>query len=232
MNIITSVMPLEYTIDESAGSLKIQGIFQKAETRNENGRWYSRAILEREQKIVDELQEIYTDDDLQEVREDFDVFIDKQFQQLSQEASLSNASAKYIQNELEANSFAEFGVGIEELYNYIPDDVEGAQMRDAILTSYQASKDVQQLAADKYEVGQTFLDGKFDEELRGEIVENYAGMQQQITEGLNRGKAGNEILKIALGLEDSDQDSHTINYINLPKKVTDNQELKDKLTGE
>ncbi len=166
-------------------------------------------VLEKEQQTVDELQEIYTDDDLQEVREDFDVFIDKQFQQLSQEASVSNASAKYIQNELQANSFAEFGVGIEELYNYIPDDVEGAQMRDAILTSYQASKDVQQFAADKYEVGQTFLDGKFDEELRGEIVENYAGMQQQITEGLNRGKAGNEILKIALGLEDVDDEEST-----------------------
>ena len=41
-------------------------------------------ILKREQKIVDDLVDIYTDDDLQEVREDFDVYIDKQFQELSQ----------------------------------------------------------------------------------------------------------------------------------------------------
>ena len=85
-------------------------------------------------------------------------------------------------------------------------------MRDALLTSHQASKDVAQLAADKFEVAQTYLSGKFDEELRGEIVENYAGMQQQITEGLNRGKAGNEILKLALGLEDT-EDEETVAQI-------------------
>jgi len=169
-------------------------------------------ILKREQKIVDDLVDIYTDDDLQEVREDFDVYIDKQFQELNNEAVATNYSTKVIQNELEANSYAEFGVGIEALYNYVPDDAEGVKLREALLTSHQASKDVAQLAADKFEVAQTYLSGKFDEELRGEIVENYAGMQQQITEGLNRGKAGNEILKLALGLEDT-EDEETVAQI-------------------
>ena len=46
--ILTNVLPLEYTISEGSGKLKIQGIFQKAETKNENGRVYPRTILERE----------------------------------------------------------------------------------------------------------------------------------------------------------------------------------------
>lgn len=33
-------------------------------------------------------------------------------------------------------------------------------------------------------------------------------------------------------LDDNDSDSHTVNYINLPQKVTDNQQIKDDLLGE
>ena len=107
----------------------------------------------------------------------------KSFRRLEEEAVAANASAKYIDNELETKSLAEFGVTIDELPNYNPTDEQEAEMKDAILTSYKASKDVKNMAADKYEVSSTYLSGKFDENLRGELVDNYAGFMQQVDEG-------------------------------------------------
>ena len=80
-------------------------------------------------------------------------------------------------------------------------------MKDAITTTFALQKDVQEMAANKYEVAETYLSGKFDENLRGELVENYAGFMQQVDEGWYRGKAGNEILKMALGLDGDDEES-------------------------
>ena len=54
--IITSVMPFDYTIDEgSSGKMKLKGIFQRANAKNENNRIYPKRILERE---VSSLQEM------------------------------------------------------------------------------------------------------------------------------------------------------------------------------
>jgi hypothetical protein len=53
-------------------------------------------------------------------------------------------------------------------------------MQDAILTAYQSTQEVSKMAADKYEVAETYLDSKFDQDLRGEIVENYASFQNSI----------------------------------------------------
>lgn len=165
-----------------------------------------------EDKIVEaDLSDIYTDDQIQDIREDFDVFIDKKYQQIAQESVRQNMSSKYVQNELLTKSLSEFGVNIEQLADYVPEDTEDVQLKDAILTSYKASKDVQQAAADTYQIAETYLDSKFDKNLRGEIVQNWSGMSNEIKQGWFRGKAGNEILKLALGLEDMDDDASTAN---------------------
>ena len=166
----------------------------------------------KEDKIVEaDLSAIYTDDQIQDIREDFDVFIDKKYQKIAQESVRQNMSSKYVQNELLTKSLSEFGVNIEQLTDYVPEDTEGVQLKDAILTSYKASKDVQQAAADTYQIAETYLDSKFDKNLRGEIVQNWSGMSNEIKQGWFRGKAGNEILKLALGLEDMDDDASTAN---------------------
>ena len=166
-------------------------------------------ILEEEKKVEADLSPIYTDDQIQEIREDFDVYIDKKYQKIAQESVRQNMSSKYIQNELLTKSLSEFGVNIEQLPNYTPQNAEAAELKDAILTSYKATKDVQQAAADTYQVAETYLDSKFDKNLRGEIVQNWSGMSNEIKQGWFRGKAGNEILKLALGLEDVDDDAST-----------------------
>ena len=177
----------------------------------------AKELLKAEEEKFNTLRDVYTDSDIQEVQENFDVFIDKEYQKITREAVTANATAKYINNELETQSLAEFGLTLEELPAYRPTDEDGAQMKDAILTSMSATKDVQTMAANKYEVAQTYLSGKFDENLRGELVDNWAGYMQQVDEGWYRGKAGNEILKMALGLEGDDEESTA----ELAQKITD-----------
>ncbi len=157
-------------------------------------------IYEDSKKRFDELADVYLDSDLQKVREDYDVFIDKQLQSITQEAVQQRAASKYIDNELNTASFANFGLSIDELVSYEPTNQEEASMQDAILTAYQSTQEVSKMAADKYEVAETYLDSKFDQDLRGEIVENYASFQNSIKEGLNRGKAGDIIIQQALGI--------------------------------
>ena len=156
-----------------------------------------------------ELSPLYTDDDFQELRDEFDVYMDKKYQSLAREAAVTNASAVVVKDKLEEQSENVFGLTIEQLAKFNPENDLQAKQRDAILTSYQDAQAVSQLAANKYEVADTFLSSKYDENLRGDIVDNWAGITNSWNEGWYRGKAGNEILKMSLGLADIDDDATT-----------------------
>jgi len=61
-NIIVSTMPFEFTreqisesIEKNSGRLLVRGILQKASEQNQNGRVYSRSLLERESSKYKEL---------------------------------------------------------------------------------------------------------------------------------------------------------------------------------
>lgn len=166
-------------------------------------------VLLEERETEKDLLPIYTNDYLQEIREDFDIYMDKKYNKIARQATLENASAKVVQNDLQVKSLTEFGVNLDELQDFQPTNERGAILKDAILTSLKATKDVQQAAADTYQVAETYLDVKFDKNLRGELVDNWAGMSNEIRSGWFRGKAGDVILKLALGLEDVDDDYTT-----------------------
>ncbi len=157
----------------------------------------------------EELFSLFSDDDFQEIRDDFDVYMDGKYQELAREAARTNAAAKYVQNELEKISESTFGMSVQDLMKFEPQSEAQAKERDKIITSYKASKDTSTLAANKYEVAETFLSAKYDENLRGDVVENWSAFTNSIAEGKYRGKAGNEILKISLGLTDLDNDATT-----------------------
>ena len=115
---------------------------------------------------------------------------------------------QYVDNELNSQSIANFGVGIEELKGLeVPEDKN--VLKDSILTAVSANKELSQLAANRYEIAQTFLDVKYDKDLRGEIVDNWAAFYNSAAEGLARGQAGNEVLKMSLGLVDMDDKATT-----------------------
>ena len=157
-------------------------------------------IYKEYNKRYDELTDLYLDDDIEQVRDEYDVFIDKQLQDIRGEAVKTNAAAKYVDNELNTSSYQNFGLSLQELAKYEPKTTREAEMQDAILTTYEASKKLSQVAADKYEVSKTYLDSKFDKNLRGEIVEGWAGVTNAMDIGEARGEMGAVILQKSLGL--------------------------------
>jgi hypothetical protein len=157
-------------------------------------------IYKEYNKRYDELTDLYLDDDIEQVRDEYDVFIDKQLQDIRGEAVKTNAAAKYVDNELNTSSYQNFGLSLQELAKYEPKTTREAEMQDAILTTYEASKKLSQVAADKYEVSKTYLDSKFDKNLRGEIVDGWAGVTNAIDIGEARGEMGAVILQKSLGL--------------------------------
>lgn len=163
--------------------------------------------------VIDELKEeastlrdFVNDSDFREVREDFDLYIEKRFQQVANDASKVNYEARNIENDADTEALSLFGVRAEDLGKITPADEQQKKTIDSILTSYKQSKALSQEAADKYELANTWFSAKADKNIRDEFVENYAAVSNLWEQGWSNGKAGNAILAIALGLEDIDDE--------------------------
>ncbi|GAG17185.1 unnamed protein product, partial [marine sediment metagenome] len=141
------------------------------------------------QKTVDGLADTYLDSDIQQVVEDFDIYTEKKVQRVAQESIEQNNAAMIIEAELNNASMNSLGVPIYEVNNFEPINEEQRQAKDVLQTSYMAIQDAKTMAANKYEVANTYLDSKFDEQLSGELIEGWSSVGQQWTEGYNRGQA-------------------------------------------
>ena len=156
---------------------------------------------------ADQLREIVNDSDFRDIREDFDLYLDKGFNQKAKEASSLNLIAKEKEDEVQYESLIQFGVRAEDLGKIVPKNESELKKIDNLITIYKDAKSVSQEAANKYEVAKTWLDAKADKEARAEYVENWASVSNAWESGLARGKVGNEILKMSLGLVDLDDDA-------------------------
>ena len=151
-------------------------------------------------KTMDGLSSIYLDSDIQKVVEDYDIYSSRKYQEAAQNAVNQNAAAAYIANQLEANSYATFGVSLRDLHNYVPKSNTERFAQQDLLTAYEATKRSSQMAAQNYMVAETYLSNKFDENLAGQFVEDWSSISLQINEGWNRGQAGEEIIKFSMGI--------------------------------
>lgn len=152
------------------------------------------------QRTVDGLADTYLDTDIQRVVEDFDAYTQRKLERLSQESVNQNNNALVAEAELNESSIASLGVPITEVNNFEPRNEAERDVKDALQTSYMVIQDAKTMASNKYEVANTYLDSKFDENLAGEFYEGWASVGQQWTEGWNRGQAGDEIIKYSLGI--------------------------------
>jgi hypothetical protein len=157
--------------------------------------------------VADELRPVVNDSDARTLREDFDVYMNEQFNIKAREAVTTNVIAREKENELQTESLQYFGLTLEQLSEYTPTDDNEKRKKDALLTGYKDAQAVSQEAANKYEVAETFYNAKFDEGVHQQWVENWAATSNAWEGGYARGKAAEEILKIALGITDLDDDA-------------------------
>ena len=157
-------------------------------------------VKESLKRTVDGLADTYLDSEIQRVAEDFDVYTQRKVERLSQESIDQNNNALIMEATLNEAAMNSLGVPITEVKNFEPRNDAEREAKEALNTSYMFVKDVRTMAADKYEVANTYLDSKFDENLSGRFIEGWSTVGQQWTEGYNRGQAGDEIIKYSLGI--------------------------------
>ena len=158
----------------------------------------------------DQLYSVVNDTDLMTVREDFDLHIDKSLQVRTGDAISQNNAANNFIAKLNEESLQRFNVTPDKLYTIIPRDEMEAYTLDQLNTDYVEAKALREQAADKYQVATTFLDAKFDANIRDEFVENWSSVTNAAVKGTSQGNVGNEILKMSLGLTDLDSDASSM----------------------
>ena len=159
------------------------------------------------QEEVDLRFDIINDDEYVTITEDFDVEIDKVYQGKAAGAAQVNQMALLFQADLNKRALDAFGVGLNELSTIKPTNDYEVNLLNELNAGVADANMLSQMAANEYQVASTWLDAKFDPNLRGNLVENVEGFTSSVAAGWNRGQAAEEILKLSLGLEDIDDDA-------------------------
>ena len=156
---------------------------------------------------TDELLPTIFDEDVRQVQQDFDLYMQKKVGEKAAEAAKTNLIAREKENEMQTESLKNFGMTLDELADYTPADEREAAKKERLLTGYKDAQAVRQIAGDKYEVAQTFFDAKFDKEVHQEWVDGWAATSNEWKKGYARGRAAEEVLKVALGITDLDDEA-------------------------
>ena len=156
---------------------------------------------------TDELLPTIFDEDVRQVQQDFDLYMQKKVGEKAAEAAKTNLIAREKENEMQTESLKNFGMTLDELADYTPADEREAAKKERLLTGYKDAQAVRQIAGDKYEVAETFFDAKFDKEVHQEWVDGWAATSNEWKKGYARGRAAEEVLKVALGITDLDDEA-------------------------
>ena len=176
---------------------------------NGRRRYDTDKLVEELNAEADVLRETVNSSEFRDVREDFDLYLEKGFTKKAKEAAAINLEARQLEDDIQYQSLNTFGVRAEDLNKIVPKNDNDAYVINKLNLEYQNAKAVSQQAADKYEVANTWLDAKADKNAKTNFVENWSATTNAWESGLANGKVGNEVLKIALGLTDIEDDAST-----------------------
>ena len=169
---------------------------------------YGTVIQELEDE-ADKLRPTVNASEFRQIREDFDLELEKGYQEKAGVAIAANREAKALREELDVASLQTFGVMGEDLKRLKPNNPQEQQALTELITKYEESKAVSEEAANKYEIAKTWFDAKADKNARDSYVSNWSAVSNAWDKGLANGNVGNEILKLSLGLTDLDDDAET-----------------------
>jgi hypothetical protein len=168
---------------------------------------YNKDVEELERRIDDIETSIMLTEDYMEAREQFDIFSEKRRKEAAGDAIKSNFEAKKAVEEANQSAIDYFGVPVSELSSIVPADEYQAKAMETMITDYNLAVAKKEIASQKYELSETWLDNKFDKNLRSEFLGKVSGVTTAISKGYSRGKAMDEVLMTAFGITDIDDDA-------------------------
>jgi len=178
------------------------------EQKKKYGNLYVEGILRDDaSQILKELKEkedaLYSEvntEELIEMREKFDLALNKKYDMLAQEAAMANGETKVYEDALNEQSISLFGVELKDLTDIIPKDEQDALLLDEFKTQAALINSEKVHAARKYENALTFYDRKFDKSITEEYETGIAAVYGEIQKGLKDGNASEVILQLSTGM--------------------------------
>jgi len=157
--------------------------------------------------ILSELKEkeaaLYSEvssEEMLELREKYDLSLQKKYSALAKEASGANYQAAAYEDALQVESLSTFGVRLEDLTDIQPQDEQQAELLDKFKIQKVSLNAEKKHAANKYEMAKTFYSAKYDKTITDNFEEGAAAVYSELTKGLNDGNASEIILQLSTGV--------------------------------
>ena len=157
--------------------------------------------------ILSELKEteaaLYSEvssEEMLELREKYDLSLQKKYSALAKEASGANYQAAAYEDALQVESLSTFGVRLEDLTDIQPQDEQQAELLDKFKIQKASLNAEKKHAANKYEMAKTFYSSKYDKTITDDFEEGAAAVYSELTKGLNDGNASEVILQLSTGM--------------------------------
>jgi len=157
-------------------------------------------VLAELKKIEDDLySEVNTSEKI-ELREKYDLLLQKKYSALAKDASIANYQAKAFEEALEIEALETFGVELKNLTDVKPETEREAALLDSFKVQVASLNAEKQHAANIYESAKTFYSAKYDKSIMGEFETGFSAALNEIRKGLNDGNAAEVILQLSTGM--------------------------------
>ena len=154
-------------------------------------------------------------DDITRAREDFDVYLRKQYDERSKKSLDNNNKVKEAYENLEKESLLEFQVKLEDLPEYVRGNLDKLEpfqinMASKIYGDYLMLQNEQQILRVEYDIASNYFNAMENKNVKGEYIDNHFGFVNEFQKGLEQGNALNAILQYAMGIDMFDYFSDTV----------------------
>ena len=157
-------------------------------------------VLAELKKIEDDLySEVNTTEKI-ELREKYDLALQKKYSALAKDASIANYQAKAFEEALEVEALETFGVELKNLTDVKPETEREAALLDSFKVQVASLNAEKQHAANIYESAKTFYSAKYDKSIMDEFETNLSAVVNEVRKGLNDGNAAEVILQLSTGM--------------------------------
>jgi hypothetical protein len=184
-------------------------------------------IQEDLEKESDSLRDFVNDKDYLVTRYEFDSHMQEKYEKKAQIAVTTNNISKAQIEEANNMSVEFFGVPLNELSKYQPKTNEEVDKINSIVEAYNEAMTTRQMAANQYDVANTYLNEKFEKSIRGEWLENGAAFNDAVKKAWYNGRAADAIMMESLGFTDITQSGMSWNDVS-PEEVA--QKIIDALS--
>tara|TARA_B110000858_G_scaffold198534_1_gene266415 strand:- start:9660 stop:20510 length:10851 start_codon:yes stop_codon:yes gene_type:complete len=198
---------------------------------DENGRVNYFAIQERFARLTEESEAlrdvIGVGTDGYTAREDFDVVLEEQNVKRRTVAADINAEAKFRETALLDKSIAYFDMAPSELLGFEPRNNVEVEQFNEIVEDYLQLEAIKGAAALEYQLSMSYLNTKQNKALQAEYTDGIEAINNEVNNGLQRGKGAEILVKMGTGIIDVDNEEELMDAVTRMADIESNKRPSD-----